>query len=178
MHGLKARHIEVSQSTLSRDIQELRLAKTGGVYTVVERNLPQTAVGRILAADHSRIPGRCSRAQNIVVVKTGPGHASTVSQAMDEAGWPEAIGTIAGENTVFIAVRSEKDGKETRASDTRVTVAVTLIGHSSSSCRIGFAAQRIDKVRRNFGKRRENKSTRGEPGCGIVRPGCWTILFP
>ena len=51
-------------------------------------------------------------AQNIVVVKTGPGHASTVSQALDETGWPEAIGTIAGENTVFIAVRSERDGKK------------------------------------------------------------------
>src|SRR5260370_31375389 len=36
MLGLKSRHIEVSQSTLSRDIQELRLAKTGGMYTVVE----------------------------------------------------------------------------------------------------------------------------------------------
>src|SRR5437870_9275240 len=36
MRGLKARHIEVSQSTLSRDIQELRLAKTGGVYSVVD----------------------------------------------------------------------------------------------------------------------------------------------
>src|SRR5439155_9807853 len=36
MRGLKARDIEVSQSTLSRDIQELRLAKTGGMYTVVE----------------------------------------------------------------------------------------------------------------------------------------------
>jgi transcriptional regulator of arginine metabolism len=33
-----------------------------------------------------------------------------VSQAIDDMGWPEAIGSIAGENTVFIAVRSEKDG--------------------------------------------------------------------
>jgi transcriptional regulator of arginine metabolism len=48
-------------------------------------------------------------ASNIVVVKTGPGHASTVSQALDEAGWPEALGTIAGENTIFIAAGSEKD---------------------------------------------------------------------
>src|SRR6267143_1036363 len=36
MRGLKARNIKVSQSTLSRDIQALRLAKSGGVYTVVE----------------------------------------------------------------------------------------------------------------------------------------------
>ena len=50
-------------------------------------------------------------ASNIVVVKTGPGHASTVSQAIDEAGWPEAVGSIAGENTVFIATRSGKEGR-------------------------------------------------------------------
>ena len=50
MLGLKARHIEVSQSTLSRDIQELRLAKAGGVYVVVERRAcPETAGRRILA---------------------------------------------------------------------------------------------------------------------------------
>ena len=49
MLGLKARQIEVSQSTLSRDIQELRLAKAGGVYVVVEgepaRNRRQTNPG-------------------------------------------------------------------------------------------------------------------------------------
>jgi transcriptional regulator of arginine metabolism len=47
-----------------------------------------------------------------VVVKTGPGHASTVSQALDEAGWPESIGSIAGENTVFVVARSPRDGKK------------------------------------------------------------------
>jgi transcriptional regulator of arginine metabolism len=51
-------------------------------------------------------------ANNIVVVKTGPGHASTVSQALDDAGWPEAIGTIAGENTIFIAARSEREARK------------------------------------------------------------------
>jgi transcriptional regulator of arginine metabolism len=111
MRGLKARHIDVSQSTLSRDIQELRLAKTGGVYTVVELEPGKPSdesIRRIIREFLIDI----DVAQNIVVVKTGPGHASTVSQALDEAGWPEAIGTIAGENTVFIAVRSEKDGKK------------------------------------------------------------------
>ena len=113
MLGLKARQIEVSQSTLSRDIQELRLAKAGGVYVVVEgepAQKPQAVESwrRILREFLIDV----AAAQNIVVVKTGPGHASTVSQALDETGWPEAIGTIAGENTVFIAVRSEKDGKK------------------------------------------------------------------
>jgi transcriptional regulator of arginine metabolism len=113
MLGLKARQIEVSQSTLSRDIQELRLAKAGGVYAVVEGEPPAKPP---LDESWRRIIREflidVAVAQNIVVVKTGPGHASTVSQALDETGWPEAIGTIAGENTVFIAVRSEKDGKK------------------------------------------------------------------
>lgn len=112
MRGLKARHIDVSQSTLSRDIQELRLAKTGGVYAVVDSEQagkpPEDSWRHIIREFLVDV----DVAQNIVVVKTGPGHASTVSQALDETGWPEAIGTIAGENTVFIAVRSEKDGKK------------------------------------------------------------------
>src|SRR5215510_11874756 len=113
MLGLKARQIEVSQSTLSRDIQELRLAKAGGVYAVVEGEPP----GRPPLDESWRRIIReflidVAVAQNIVVVKTGPGHASTVSQAIDEAGWSETIGTIAGENTVFIAVRSEREGKK------------------------------------------------------------------
>jgi transcriptional regulator of arginine metabolism len=112
MRGLKSRHIDVSQATLSRDIQELRLAKAGGVYVVVDAE----PAARPSSDDSWRRIIReflvdVDVAQNIVVVKTGAGHASTVSQALDETGWPEAIGTIAGENTVFIAVRSEKDGK-------------------------------------------------------------------
>ena len=111
MEGLKARHIDVSQSTLSRDIQELGLAKAGGVYAVVESEsapAPEDSWKRIIREFLVDV----DVAQNIVVVKTGAGHASTVSQALDDTGWPEAIGTIAGENTVFIAVRSEKDGKK------------------------------------------------------------------
>lgn len=112
MRGLKARQIEVSQSTLSRDIQELRLAKTGGVYTVVEGDGSGKPSDESFRRIIREFLVEVDVALNIVVVKTGPGHASTVSQALDEAHWPEAIGTIAGENTVFIAVRSEKDGKK------------------------------------------------------------------
>ncbi len=110
MRGLKARNIEVSQSTLSRDIQELRLAKTGGIYTVVEAEAikpSEESLRRIIRDFLVEI----DVAQNIVVLKTGPGHASTVSQALDDSGWPESIGSIAGENTVFVVARSAKDGK-------------------------------------------------------------------
>jgi transcriptional regulator of arginine metabolism len=111
LHGLKSRNIEVSQSTLSRDIQELRLAKTGGIYTVVEiepAKPSEESFRRIVREFMVDV----DVAQNIVVVKTGPGHASTVSQALDDAGWPESIGSIAGENTVFVVARSTRDGKK------------------------------------------------------------------
>ena len=112
MRGLKARDIGVSQSTLSRDIQELGLAKAGGIYTVVdgEPAVPHSegSLARIIREFMVDI----DVAQNIVVVKTGPGHASTVSQALDETGWPEWVGSIAGENTVFAVARSSKDAKK------------------------------------------------------------------
>ena len=111
MRGLGSRKIEVSQSTLSRDIQELRLAKASGVYTVVEQEPAKVSDDSLRHIVREFVVG-IDVAQNIVVVKTGAGHASTVSQALDETGWPESIGTIAGENTVFIAVRSKRDGKK------------------------------------------------------------------
>ena len=112
MRGLEARHIEVSQSTLSRDIQELRLAKTGGIYTVVDSEQTSKSSDESARRIIREFLVDIDVAQNIVVVKTGAGHASTVSQAIDETGWPEAIGSIAGENTIFIAVRSEKEGRK------------------------------------------------------------------
>ena len=112
MRGLRARNITVSQSTLSRDIQELRLAKAGGVYTVVDAEpVVQQSEGSLTRIIRDFMVD-IDVAQNIVVVKTGPGHASTVSQALDEAGWPEWVGSIAGENTVFAVARSSKDAKK------------------------------------------------------------------
>ena len=111
MRGLKARNIAVSQSTLSRDIQELRLAKTAGVYTVVEAE-PIKPTEESLRRIIREFLVDIDVAQNIVVLKTGPGHASIVSQALDDADWPESIGSIAGEDTVFVAARSPRDGKK------------------------------------------------------------------
>ena len=111
LEGLQQRQIEVSQSTLSRDIQELRLAKTAGVYTVVEGEPPKVSEETLRRIVRDFLQD-IDVAANIVVLKTGPGHASTLSQALDEAGWPEAVGSIAGENTVFVAVRSLREGRK------------------------------------------------------------------
>jgi transcriptional regulator of arginine metabolism len=111
LEGLQQREIEVSQSTLSRDIQELKLAKSAGIYTVVEHDAakpPAESLRRIVREFLEDI----SLAATVVVLKTGPGNAPTLSQAIDDAGWPEAVGTLAGENTVFVAVRSLGDARK------------------------------------------------------------------
>jgi len=116
LESLQARNIEVSQSTLSRDIQELRLAKTGGVYTLMEREPARASDESVRRILREFLAGEVV-AQNMVVLKTGAGHASTVSQAVDDAGWPELVGSIAGENTIFIVARSVK---ESRALEKRI----------------------------------------------------------
>src|SRR5438046_3258743 len=76
LENLLARKIDVSQSTLSRDIQELGLAKTGGVYTVMgqeETPASDDSVRRILREFLHEV----AVAGTIVVLKTGPAHAST-----------------------------------------------------------------------------------------------------
>jgi transcriptional regulator of arginine metabolism len=42
------------------------------------------------------------RAQNLVVLKTSPGHANSVAVALDNEGWPEVVGTIAGDDTILV----------------------------------------------------------------------------
>jgi transcriptional regulator of arginine metabolism len=111
LEKLLARKIDVSQSTLSRDIQELGLAKTGGVYAVVGADSTQgsdESVRHILREFLNEV----AVAQNIVVLKTGVANASTVSLAIDNAGWPEVVGSLAGDDTVFVAVRSPKESRE------------------------------------------------------------------
>jgi transcriptional regulator of arginine metabolism len=111
MRALKGRGIRVSQSTLSRDIQELQLAKTGGHYTVVDSESPRPSDESLHWILREFVEG-VETAGNLVVVKTGHGHASTVSQALDDAGWPESVGSIAGENTIFVAARTVGDAKK------------------------------------------------------------------
>ena len=111
LENLLARKIDVSQSTLSRDIQELRLAKTGGVYTVMDGEAAPASddsVRRILR----EFLREASVAQNILVIKTDPGNASIVARSIDTAGWKEVVGSIAGDDTVFIVLRTMKDSQE------------------------------------------------------------------
>ncbi|MBK9966193.1 MAG: arginine repressor [Holophagales bacterium] len=103
---LAQRGFEATQPTLSRDVRDLGLVKTPRGYA-----LPGTVDP---ADDAPRRLGRLERvlaesvvsvrvAGTLVVLKTPPAGAHPVARVLDEAGLPEAIGTIAGDDTVFVA---------------------------------------------------------------------------
>ena len=96
--ALKETGIETTQVTLSRDIRDLRLVKTGEGYRELDRDGPSLQFAA-LAAEFLR---DVRLAQNQVVLRTAPGHASSVAVALDDEEWPEIVGTIAGDDTILV----------------------------------------------------------------------------
>ena len=94
---LKEAGFDVTQATLSRDIRELGLAKTAEGYQEVG-----APGGPDLATIAAEFLWDARAAQNLVVLKTSPAHASTLAVALDQEEWPEIVGTIAGDDTVLV----------------------------------------------------------------------------
>jgi transcriptional regulator of arginine metabolism len=90
--------IAATQVTLSRDIRDLRLVKTRDGYQEMapEETGPEFSM---LAAEFLK---DVLRAQNLVILKTSPGHANSVAVALDNEEWPQVIGTIAGDDTILV----------------------------------------------------------------------------
>src|SRR6266849_7394531 len=90
--------VPATQSSMSRDLEELGVVKHRGAYTLPHAN-GESARG-LLSLD---VAGDV-----LVVAKCLPGLASAVAVEIDDAAIPEIVGTLAGEDTIFIAVRDEK----------------------------------------------------------------------
>lgn len=88
-----------TQSSISRDLEELGVVKQHGHYTLPAA--PSGAAARGLLGLEPA--GEC-----LVVARCEPGLASAVAVEIDRAAIPEIVGTIAGEDTIFIAVRERK----------------------------------------------------------------------
>lgn len=103
--ALAAEGWEVTQSSVSRDIAALKLVKVEGAYQ-------RPAVVRAPAAD----PDRQRVADSVLTVEpagdvlavlhTPPGEANRVAIALDRLAWAEVVGTIAGDDTIFLALRN------------------------------------------------------------------------
>ena len=115
--ALRAAGHEVVQTTVSRDIHELGLVKV------------RDAAGRLVyaapgSADHDRLRElggafrrwalACESSGNLVLVTTPSGYANALAQAIDQAGHPLVLGTVAGDNTILVVPREGVTGARLR----------------------------------------------------------------
>ena len=106
---LRAEGYDVTQATVSRDIKELRIVKemaeNGGYrYAVSNADPVATFSGRLRTIFKECVLGY-DYAQNIIVVRTMPGLASAAASAIDALNWSSVVGTLAGDDTLFIVMR-------------------------------------------------------------------------
>ena len=110
---LEQQGIEVSQSTLSKDLRELGVVRVPQAIGGFRYTLPDSGATmrdrHILDRELQDFLVQAEQAANLVIVRTLSGHAQSVCEAIDRIGWNEAAGTIAGENTIFIATRSDTE---------------------------------------------------------------------
>jgi len=107
--SLRKQNIEVTQATVSRDIKELMLIKipTGdGRYRYaypLEKNMVFSK-NRMTRMFQDSVIG-LNFSENIIVIKTLPGTANAVASTLDYAKWPEIIGTVAGDDNIFVVIK-------------------------------------------------------------------------
>ena len=113
---LKARGLQSTQATISRDIKELHLVKeqTGyGTYryAVSERRASLNVAGRLRTIFKEGVTS-FDVAQNIVVLKTMPGLASAACAAIDGMDIANLVGSLAGDDTALLIMRTNEDAAE------------------------------------------------------------------
>jgi transcriptional regulator of arginine metabolism len=89
-----------TQSSVSRDLRELGVAKLGDRYVLPEGGLQPK---NDFSALKQFVNARLIAGTNLTVLKTTVGSAQSVAVAIDTAQWPEVVGTISGDDTIFIA---------------------------------------------------------------------------
>lgn len=108
--ALRQRGIKVTQATVSRDIKELRLLKVltpMGTYKYATADKAENGLTDRFIRIMSESVLSVASSGAMMVVKTLSGSASVVAEAIDSFHWPEVLGTIAGDNTIFMVIASE-----------------------------------------------------------------------
>ncbi len=93
--SLKQGGFEATQASLSRDLSYIGVVKRGGVYALPE------------AGEHTSILSMNNAGENLLVIRTIHGMAAPLAYQIDEAKIEGVLGTVAGEDTIFVAVRSD-----------------------------------------------------------------------
>ena len=106
--ALRARGIQVTQATVSRDMKEMRLVKIpgeNGGYRYAEPETGWPGIDERLIRLLRDCVTRVEAAGQMIVVKTMSGAANTAAEALDTLEIPEIAGSIAGDNTIFLVAR-------------------------------------------------------------------------
>jgi transcriptional regulator of arginine metabolism len=111
---LARRGIQVTQATVSRDIEELGLVKTRSGYHLPDVPEPPTSVQPTLQVILKEFLREADQASNLVVLKTYPGNAHSVAAVLDAQNWPEIVGTVAGDDTIFVATASVREAAQVK----------------------------------------------------------------
>ena len=111
---LARRGIQVTQATVSRDIEELGLVKTRAGYRRPDAAEPPAPVQPTLQVILKEFLRSVGQASNLVVLKTHPANAHSVAAVLDAQDWPEIVGTVAGDDTVFVATPGAREAAHLR----------------------------------------------------------------
>ena len=110
--ALRQRGIKVTQATVSRDIKELRLLKVltpAGAYKYATADKAENGLSerfiRMLAESLLTV----AASENLIVVKTLNGSANVAAEALDSLHWPEILGSVAGDNTILLVIRTKSE---------------------------------------------------------------------
>lgn len=109
---LKEQGIVVTQATVSRDIKELRLLKVlsaNGGYKYATTDRAESGLSERFVRMFMDSVLSISFANNIIVIKTLSGSANVAAEAIDSMRLPEILGTMAGDNTILVVVRSDAE---------------------------------------------------------------------
>jgi transcriptional regulator of arginine metabolism len=110
--ALQAEGFSLTQATLSRDLKQLKVAKAatmGGnyVYVLPNESMYKRVSTTASAREMMQIPGFISInfSGNMGVIKTRPGYASAIAWNIDRSNIPQILGTIAGDDNIFIVIK-------------------------------------------------------------------------
>ena len=112
LNALQKEGFKLTQATLSRDLKQLKVAKAASMSGNYVYVLPNETMYKRVSTPNSiremmKVPGFISInfSGNMGVIKTRPGYASSIAWNIDNSDIPEIIGTIAGDDTIFIVIK-------------------------------------------------------------------------
>lgn len=109
---LRKQGLDATQSSVSRDLRELGVAKAGDHYILPGGDAG--AAGTPFAAVANFVMEVRTAGPSLTVVKTTTGSAQSVAVAIDESSWTEVVGTISGDDTIFIATEDAREQRKLR----------------------------------------------------------------